>query len=75
MAQLVVTVARFLAWFETPFGRHLDSRPDRVEPVQFEVFKGILVCEEEAAALTNTRSDTFVEVDNGRVGKGCSGSK
>ena len=49
---------------------------DRVEPVEFEVFKGILVCEEEeVAALTDMHSDTFVEVDNGRVGKGHSGSE
>ena len=69
MARFIVTVARFLGWFETPFGRHLASSADRVEPVHLEVFEGVLVCEEEAAALTDARLDTFVKVDNGRVGK------
>ena len=74
VAWFIVLIPWLLAGFGPYFSWSLASNTDRVEPVDLEVLKGVLV-HEEVATFANPHSDTFVEIDNGRVGKGHGGCK
>ena len=75
MTGLVIAVFQSLARFGASFNQCATSGHNGVEPIELEVLKGTMVCKKQVGAFSDPHSNSFVQVDDGRVRMGGGGSE